>query len=118
MDSLNLPISPIGLADPLGEAFAAKLAAHKGGAGAEAAEKVAKDFESILIYKLLEEMKRTIPESGLLDDGVSQQIQDMFWYHLAEELADKGGFGIWKQLLEHTSLAAAVSEAPKVETEG
>ena len=63
--------------------------------------KAAKDFEAILIYKLLEEVKRTIPESGLLGGGAqTSQMQDIFWHHLSQELADQGGFGMWKQIYD------------------
>ena len=63
-------------------------------------EGAAKDFESVLLHKLLEAMERTIPRSGLFEDGTSRQVRSMFWSHLAEELADAGGMGLWKQLQE------------------
>ena len=61
-------------------------------------EQAAKDFESVLIHKLLDEMKRTIPDSGLLSSGMGRQVQDLFWFHLAGELADGGGLGLYRQL--------------------
>ncbi len=61
--------------------------------------KAAKDFEGLLIYKLLDEVKNTIPDSGLLGGGAqTRQMQDIFWHYLADELADQGGFGMWKQI--------------------
>jgi Rod binding domain-containing protein len=60
--------------------------------------KAVKDFEAVLLTKLLEEMKRTIPDSGLLTTGISKQIQDLFWLYLAQDLAEKGGLGICKDL--------------------
>ena len=62
-------------------------------------EEAAKDFESLLLHRMLEEMERTIPKSGLLDGGsVTGQVRGMFWYHMAQELADKGGLGLWKEI--------------------
>lgn len=58
----------------------------------------AKDFESVLLHRLLGEMRRTIPESGLFGDGISKQIEDIFWLYLAREMADKGGVGLWQEL--------------------
>ena len=61
--------------------------------------KAAKDFEGLLIYKLLDEVKKTIPESGLLGGGAqTRQMQDIFWHYLSDELANQGGFGMWKQI--------------------
>ena len=58
----------------------------------------AKDFESVLLHRLLGEMRRTIPESGLMSNGISKQLEDIFWLYLAREMADKGGMGLWKEL--------------------
>ena len=71
------------------------------GADSSSAGKIARDFESILLLKVLQEMGKTIPESGLLEDGMTRQIMDMFWYHLSGDLANKGGFGLWKQLQQN-----------------
>ena len=64
----------------------------------EQAGKVARDFESILLYRLLEEMKKTIPRSGLLDSGMTRQVEGTFWFYLAQEVAERGGIGLWKDL--------------------
>ena len=59
---------------------------------------VAKNFESLFIGKLLEEMKKTIGDWGFEKDGASKQIQGIFWLYLARDVADKGGLGLWKQI--------------------
>ncbi len=61
-------------------------------------EKVAKDFESVLLGKLLEEMKKTIPESGLFETAISKQVHSLFWFYLAEDIGKKGGMGLWKEV--------------------
>ena len=58
----------------------------------------AKDFESVFINKLLDEMKNTIGDWGDEKDGVSKQIDGIFWLHLAGAIADNGGFGMWKDI--------------------
>ncbi len=66
----------------------------------EKKKQIAKDFESILINKLLEEMKNTIGDWGFDKDGTSKQVQGIFWLHLACDIANKGGLGLWKDVYE------------------
>ncbi len=71
--------------------------------------KVARDFESIFIHQIIDKMKETIPESDLADSS-SEQIQSMYWSFLGDAIAEKGGFGLWKQIYEQmpkSSQAAA-----------
>lgn len=65
--------------------------------------KVAKEFESILVGQLMNQMKETIGESGFLEDGSSKQIKDMFWSFLADDVGSKGGFGLWKNIYKSMS---------------
>jgi len=58
----------------------------------------ARDFESVFINKLLDEMKNTIGDWGDEKDGASKQIDGIFWLHLARDIADNGGFGMWKDI--------------------
>jgi Rod binding domain-containing protein len=60
----------------------------------------AKDFESVFIYKLLEEMKDTIGDWGFEKDEASGQVQGIFWLYLARDIADNGGFGLWKDVYQ------------------
>jgi Rod binding domain-containing protein len=60
----------------------------------------AKDFESIFIYKLLEEMKNTISDWGFEKDEASKQVQGIFWLYLAQDIAENGGFGLWKDVYQ------------------
>jgi Rod binding domain-containing protein len=98
MSELGIPsgaILPGGLADLLsGRGVSSPKNARNDMQKIEAA----KDFESVLLHRLLGEMRRTIPESGLLSNGISKQLEDIFWLYLAREMADKGGLGLWKEL--------------------
>jgi Rod binding domain-containing protein len=72
-----------------------------GSASEEKKKQIARDFESLLINKLLDEMKNTIGDWGFEQDGPCRQIQGMFWFYLAQDLADKGGFGLWKDIYKY-----------------
>ncbi len=62
-------------------------------------QQVAKDFESLLITKLFEQVQASTGSWGLEEeDGASQQVQGLFWLFLARDVADKGGFGLWKDI--------------------
>ena len=74
----------------------------------------AKDFESVFISKLLDEMKNTIGDWGPEKDGPSKQIDGIFWLYLARDIANNGGFGMWKDIyqsltnLEHKNTATEI----------
>jgi len=80
-------------------------------------EKVARDFESVLLQKLLDEMRRTIPESGLLESATSDQVQGLFWHYLAEDAAEKGGLGLAKELMDQFQWTPG-GAAPAAQTKG
>ena len=61
-------------------------------------EKTAKDFESILILKVLEEMTKTIGQWGFEKDGAAEQIRSLFTLCLSEHIGDNGGLGLWEQI--------------------
>ncbi len=58
----------------------------------------AKDFESVLLGKLLDEMKNSIGDWGLEGSSASKQINGIFWLYLSRHLADNGGLGLWKDI--------------------
>jgi Rod binding domain-containing protein len=96
------PTSLIGLDSP-GEAASAKIglqrrAGEVGDIPEQKKEQIAKDFESILISKLFDEVKNTVGQWGFDQDAASGQIQGMFWLYLARDIANKGGFGLWKDV--------------------
>jgi Rod binding domain-containing protein len=69
-------------------------------ASEEKKKQIAKDFESILITKLLDEVKNTVEHWGVEQDSASKQMQGIFWLYLAQDIANKGGFGLWKDIYE------------------
>jgi flagellar protein FlgJ len=63
-------------------------------------EKVAKDFEAVFLQKITDEMRKSVPQSGLLDSSALDQTQGIFWSELSQELGRQGGLGLWKQLVK------------------
>ena len=67
-------------------------------ASEEKKKQVAKDFESVLLNKLLDEMSKSIGNWGFDKDGASKQIQGIFRLYLARDMANNGGMGLWKDI--------------------
>lgn len=82
------------------QALQGLVAAAKGKHDPGELEKVAKDFESVFLEKITDEMQKTIPHSGLLSSSAMDQTQGLFWMQLSQELAKQGGLGLWKQLVK------------------
>lgn len=114
MDGMNLPDTPLLGADPLGTAAAGRLSS----AQREAARglKAARDFEAVLLHRMMEAMRRTVPDGGMLSSPATRQMEGLFWFYLAQEVADRGGVGLWKDLARSLDLAGA--DAPTPETRG
>ena len=64
----------------------------------------AKDFESVLIGKLLDEMNNSIGDWGFEESSASKQMQGTFWLFLARHLANSGGLGIWRDIYKSLSI--------------
>jgi Rod binding domain-containing protein len=68
------------------------------GSSDEHKKKIAKDFESLLINQLLDEMRKSIGSWGYEKDGSAEQIDGMFWMCLGREMSEKGGIGLWQDI--------------------
>ena len=64
----------------------------------EEKEQIAKDFESVLLNKLLDEMKKTIVDWGQEKDAATKQTEGIFWLYLGQDIAKNGGLGLWKDI--------------------
>jgi len=106
MDTANLiltqPVPPPSPLDNSASSMLNHIEKYKScaidGVSQEQKKQIAKDFESVLINKLLDEMKNTIGNWGFDQDGVSKQIQGIFWLYLAQDIANNGGIGMWKDI--------------------
>jgi len=106
MDSANLILTQIvSPPTPLGQT------GETDNTGEAKKKQFAKDFESVFINKLLDEMKNTIVDWGDEKDEASRQIDGIFSLCLSRDIADNGGFGMWKDIyqsltdLEHKNTA-------------
>ena len=102
MDSVKLiltePVSPPSLLEQLDKSRLNSLSEKK-------KEQVAKDFESVLLTKLLDEMKKSIVDWGSEKDGASKQVEGIFWLYLGRDIANNGGLGLWKDIYKYLSNA-------------
>jgi Rod binding domain-containing protein len=106
VESANLILTePVGPPSPLGQLGTSSLESIP----QDQREKVAKDFESILLNKLFDEMQSTIGDWGFEKDGPFKQVQGIFYLFLARDTANKGGVGLWKDIYEFLSKTDAAS---------
>ena len=100
MDSTKLiltePVSPPTMLEQLGQSRLNSLSDEK-------KKQVAKDFESVLLDKLLEGMKNSITDWGLEKDAASKQTEGIFWLYLGRDIANNGGLGLWKEIYQYLS---------------
>lgn len=66
-------------------------------------EKVARDFESVFINKLLESMRKAIPKSDLLDSTSMDMYQSMLDEEMAKELSKRKGMGMGEMVYNDLS---------------
>ena len=79
----------------------------------EKKKQIAKDFESVLLNKMLDQMKNTIGNWGFEKDGPSNQVQGIFWMFLSRDIANNGGIGLWKDIYQFLSNAEKANTAGK-----
>ena len=80
----------------------------------EKKKQIAKDFESVLINKMLDQMKNTIGDWGFEKDGPSNQVQGIFWLYLARDIGNNGGIGLWKDIHQFLTNAEKTNTAGKL----
>jgi Rod binding domain-containing protein len=88
-----------GLIDPACGSLSSGRLSVKGN-DEEKVKALAKDFESVLIYKLLSEMKSTVGEWGFEKETGSDQIDSLFSMFMSEHVAKNGGVGLWKTIYQ------------------
>ncbi len=76
------------------------IANHKSEIINHKCEGVAHDFESVLLTRLFDQVQQSMGKWDLEEDGTSQQVQGLFWFYLAREVADQGGVGLWKDVYQ------------------
>lgn len=68
----------------------------------EQKKRIARDFESVLLSKLFDQVQESTGDWGLEEeDTAGQQVKGLFWMYLAREAADQGGLGLWKDIYQY-----------------
>jgi hypothetical protein len=96
---LTAPITPSGALETTSAAKAGSTrSGDVGSVNDKKTEKIAKDFESVLLTKVLEGMENTVSQFSTEEEAGSGQIKGLFTLFLGRDLADNGGLGLWKDL--------------------
>ena len=66
-------------------------------------EKVARDFESVFVNKLLESMRKSVPKSGLLDSSALDMYQSMMDQEMAKNMSERKGMGLGEMVYKDLS---------------
>jgi flagellar protein FlgJ len=92
--------------DPASNSFALRSAESFGGPARQ--EAVLKEFEQVFINQLLKEMRKSLPEGGLMPKSQQQQyFEEVFDDNLAGEMARSGQFGIARQMQDQLAQVEA-----------
>lgn len=101
LDPTGMPVPTASRVDQaMSRLEATAQAAREGAQTPEELQKMAEEFEALMLSKLVEAMRKTVPESGLFPQSSSQALYDgMMDDALGHHLAKGGGMGIQEQLL-------------------
>ena len=73
---------------------------------------VAKEFEAVLLAQVISAMRKTVPESGMLEASANRKMLDgAFDQEVARSLAAKGGLGIAEQIVGQIERQQAARDA-------
>jgi len=73
---------------------------------------VAKEFEAVLLAQVISAMRKTVPESGVLEASANRKMLDgAFDQEVARSLAAKGGLGIAEQIVGQIERQQAARDA-------
>lgn len=85
----------------------------------EQKRQIARDFESVLLTKLFDQVQESIGDWGFEEeDTASQQVQGLFWLYLARDVADKGGLGLWKDIYQYFQQMDGMADTREIVDEG
>lgn len=87
------------------------------GASDEKKKQLAKDFEAVFLTRVFDEVKKSIQDSGFDEDVAADQVHGMFWSYLAQDVANKGGFGLWQDLYQQFKAMEGADEGGELVNE-
>jgi flagellar protein FlgJ len=74
----------------------------------------AQEFESLFVAKMMETMRRTVPQGDLLGDSSGlQMFREMLDHETARQIAHAGGFGIGEMLTQQLAPDEAPGNQPR-----
>ena len=77
-------------------------------------ESVAQDFESLMIQKMMESMRKTVSKSNLLESFSSDMYESMFDEELAKEISKGPGIGLKDMILKELARTQEKIEQQKL----
>ena len=107
----SVPLSPLGASPD-------SLAAQAESGDGRSVERVAADFESLVVSMVLKEMRQTLEPGTLFGEDSSDSYGGLFDLYLGKHLAEAGGFGIANMVKRYLEVAQnnADIEKPKLTT--
>ncbi|MFO8086027.1 MAG: rod-binding protein [Desulfobacterales bacterium] len=67
----------------------------------KALNQLCQDFESVFINSLFQEMRKSVPDEGYLENDMGMDLfQEMMDMEVAREMSNRGGLGLGKLLYE------------------
>ena len=72
-----------------------RLTAEQQQRNEERLKEACKDFQAIFVKQMLDSMRKTVNEQGLLDGGRAEEIfEDMLYEKYAQKISDTAGLGL------------------------
>jgi Rod binding domain-containing protein len=104
----SMAVQSLDLIDPV-QRFKATSSGTLDEAARTEAQKIqtAKDFESVLLTAMMDQMKKSVGNWGFEKDSGSNQMQDIFWMHLSQDIGSQGGIGLWQEIYKTMNQTAS-----------
>lgn len=61
-------------------------------------QQIAKQFESLFLNRILEQMNNTAELFDGEDKAAAGQVRGIFNMYMSQHISDSGGFGLWKDI--------------------
>ena len=116
--SLNLSADTLYVNKPPLKAAQHALGAVRGNPDDPEAERIAaQQLESLFIYQLLKELRKTIPKTELFDGGHAQEMyEDMLDERLADYIAQKASIGVAQQIMQELAVTKVKEQSDSTDS--
>ncbi|MFO8030931.1 MAG: peptidoglycan DD-metalloendopeptidase family protein [Desulfohalobiaceae bacterium] len=72
---------------------------QESGGNRQELKQASKDFEALFIQKLWQQMRKTLPEDGMLRSGEQEKYMSMFDQEFSKKMAEAGGIGLSRMIM-------------------